>query len=167
MAGESEQYDERDDEVTNENFVQLRDAYKELKREAKELRAFKESAEPKLRASVLRDAGFDPESPRASALLKLHEGELEVEALKQTASEYGLEPGEGEGGQTPKPELSDEERQAIQSSDRGQQLAAHAAPVESPQTLDARIAEAEKKAEETGNWNEFNQLQAQASLARH
>lgn len=165
MAGESEQHEQHGDE--SGPIKEIRDQLKSEQKARKEAEARLEKIEPVYKASVLRDAGFDPESPRASALLKLHEGELEVEALKATASEYGLEPGEGEGGQTPKPELSDEERQAIQSSDRGQQLAAHAAPVESPQTLDARIAEAEKKAEETGNWNEFNQLQAQASLARH
>ena len=156
-----------DVEETNENFVQLRDAYKELKREAKELRAFRESAEPKLRASALRDAGFDPESPQAKGLLKLHEGDLDAEALKETAAAYGLAPsGEGEGSEAPKPELSSEQQQAIASADRGQQLTATASPVE-PQTLDERIRAAEAKAAESGDWSEWDQLQAQASLARH
>ena len=156
-----------DVEETNENFVQLRDAHKDLKREVKELRAFKESAEPKLRATALRDAGFDPESPQAKGLLKLHEGDLEAEALKETAAAYGFAPsGEGDGPEASRAELTDEQKQAITSADRGQQLAATATPVE-PQTLGERIKAAEAKGNETGDWEEFDQLQVQASLARH
>lgn len=136
-----------DEEYTSDQFVQLRDAHKAAKRELKELKAFKDSAEPRLRAVALRDAGFDPdnveEGPTA-ALLRLHEGDLTAEALKATAVKYGLatadEGDAGQGAGAPA-QLTPEQQQAIASTQRGQQVAGVGAPV-TPQPLDAQIAEA-------------------------
>lgn len=143
------------DDYTSDQFVQLRDAHKALKKEAKELRAFRESAEPQLRTYALKNAGFDPESGPAKALLKIHEGEFTPEALKATAAEYGLAAGEVEGGTTAT-ELTDDQKQAIASTERSQQLTAQGSPDE-PQTRDAAIKEAEAK----GDWDTFNRLQAE------
>lgn len=152
-------------EPTNDNFVQLRDAYKQLKKENQQLRGFREQAEPQLRQAALKEAGFDPESGPAKALLKLHDGELTADALQATATEYGLASGEQPPGQPAATQLSDEQQQAIDAHQRGQQLAAQAAPVE-PQTMDAKIAAAEQKGRDTGDWSEFDQLQVEASFAR-
>lgn len=131
-------------EEENENFVQLREAHKQAKREAKELKAKLEAIEPVYRQFVVKEAGFDPESPQASALLKLHEGEFTVEALAKTAQEYGLAPAASEeGGRSARPELTAEEQQAIASSQRGAQQAATASP-SNPQTAQQRYAEAEQ-----------------------
>lgn len=156
--------EDNDQEYSSDQFVQLRDAHKALKKEAKELRAFREAAEPQLRTYALKNAGFDPDSGPAKALLKIHEGEFTPEALKATAAEYGLAAGEVEGGSTAT-ELTEEQKQAIASTERSQQLQGQASP-EEPQTIDARIRAAEAKGAETGDWTEFDQLQVQASLSR-
>jgi hypothetical protein len=133
---------EQEDEYGSDQFVQLREAYKQAKKELKELRTFREEAEPRIRHAALREAGFDPDSPQAKAILRLHEGELSVEAIKATADEYGLSfvpSGDVEDG---KPELSEEQKQAIASTARGAQLAAAGAP-SSPQSPHERYREAE------------------------
>ena len=149
---------EQEDEFGSDQFVQLREAYKQAKKELKELRAFREDAEPRIRQAAVRDAGFEPDSPQAKALLRLHEGELTVEALKATADEYGIigvliEDSAGA------PALSDEQKQAIASAARGNQLAAVGAP-SSPQSPHERYAEAET----AGDFSAM--LAAQEEIAR-
>lgn len=143
MTDEQNQIDLDDEglEATNENFVALRNAHKATKKELKELRGKYESIEPSYRNLLIEKTGFGPDSPQAKALLKLHEGDLTVDALAETAKSYGLTPAEGAAGEQ-KPELSAEQQAAIASSQTDQQLAAVSTPVE-PQTLQTRIAEAE------------------------
>ena len=149
---------EQEDEFSSDQFVQLREAYKQAKKELKELRAFREDAEPRIRQAAVRDAGFEPDSPQAKALLRLHEGELTVEALKATADEYGIigVPVEDSAGA---PALSDDQKQAIASAARGNQLAAVGAP-SSPQSAHERYAEAEA----AGDFSAM--LAAQEEIAR-
>ena len=137
----SDRNEQQDEEFGSDQFVQLREAYKQAKKELKDLRAFREDAEPRIRQAALRDAGFEPESPQAKALLRLHEGELSVEALKATAEEYGIV-GVPVEDSADTPALSDEQKQAIASAARGNQLAAVGAP-SSPQSAHERYAEAE------------------------
>ena len=156
-----------DAEPTNDNFVALRNHAKSLEKDLRELKAFKDETEPKLRNSALKDAGFDPESGPAKALLKIHEGEFEPEALKATASEYGLTPPGSEGTEgTPPAQLSEEDKQAIASHERGQQAFAQGTPAQPPQTMEGRLEAAEAKANETGDWSEWDRLQVEASLSR-
>lgn len=160
-----------DAEPTNDNFVALRNHAKALEKDLRELRTFRETAEPQLRSAAIKEAGFDPDpekSPQTKALLELHKGDISAEAFKQTAESYGLAPAAGdpgEGAGAGAPELTPEQQQAITSEQRSEQAFSQAAPVE-PQTIDARIAAAETKAKETGDWSEWDQLQVQASLAR-
>lgn len=131
-----------DAEPTNENFVALRNHAKSLEKDLRELKAFRDETEPKLRTYALKDAGFDPESGPAKALLKIHEGEFDPESLKATASEYGLTPAGAASEEEPSPaQLSEEQKQAIASHQRGQQAAASGAPVE-PQSDVAALEEA-------------------------
>jgi len=154
----SDQVEQQDEEFGKDQFTQLRDAYKQAKKELKELRAFREEAEPRIRQAAVRDAGFDPESAQAKALLRLHEGELSVEALKATADEYGLAPSY-EADADREPSLSDEQKRSIASAARGQQLSAVGAP-SSPQTPQERYREAEAA-------NDFPaMLAAQEEIAR-
>lgn len=145
-------------EFTSDQFVQLREAYKETKKELKELRAYREASEPKVRRAALQEAGFDPESPQAKALLKLHDGELDAEALKATAAEYGIQ-GVATEEAADRPALTPEDQQAISSTARGAQLAAVGAPA-SPQSAQERYREAEA----SNNFAEM--LAAQEEIAR-
>jgi 3-methyladenine DNA glycosylase AlkC len=79
-----------EEEFSSSQFTELREAYKTAKKELKELRAYREASEPKVRRAALREAGFDPDSPQAKALLKLHDGDMDAGALKATADEYGI-----------------------------------------------------------------------------
>lgn len=155
----TDQNQQQDEEFGSDQFVQLREAYKQAKKELKDLRAFREEAEPRIRQAALRDAGFEPESPQAKALLRLHEGELTVEALKATADEYGIVGFQQDVDSGGAPTLSDEQKQAIASAARGNQLAAVGAP-SSPQTPHERYAEAEA----AGNFREM--LAAQEEITR-
>ncbi len=160
MADETLEALRDDAEPTNENFVALRNALKAKDRELKELRAFKSSTEPQLRTFALKDAGFDPESPQAKALLKLHDGEFTPEAIKATAGEYGFVAGEAGTTADPGQQLDEAQQGALEASQRGQQLNGASSSTTPPQTTDARLKAAEQKGRDTGDWSEFDQLQA-------
>lgn len=78
--------------MADDNAViqQMRDQIKTLNARVKELEPYEAEATQYRRTSALRDAGFDPDSGPAKALLKLHEGDMTAEALKETAQTYGL-----------------------------------------------------------------------------
>lgn len=154
----SDQEQSAEEEFTSDQFVQLREAYKSAKKELKELRAYREVSEPKVRSAALKEAGFDPDSPQAKALLKLHEGELDAEALKATASEYGIS-GSAVEDAADRPSLSPDDEQAIASTSRGAQLAAVGAPA-SPKSAQERYREAEQ----SGDFSEM--LATQEEIAR-
>lgn len=85
----------------NPSFEELRNAYKEQQKQLRaatqeldELRSYRQH-------QTFREAGYDPESGPGKALLKLHDGEFTVDAIRETAATYGLgngttdaEPGE-------------------------------------------------------------------------
>src|SRR5690606_32969933 len=101
-----------------------------------------EQVEPVYRATVLKDAGIDPDSPQAKAVLQLHgDGEFTAEALKATATDFGIPLGNVEQAAQEQP-LDDAAQAAIASADRNRELQAVGTPVE-PQSLDAQIAEAQ------------------------
>lgn len=71
-------------------FEELRARYKEsqkqlasFEKELEELRTFRQS-------ETFRRAGFDPDSKQGRALMKLHDGEITVEAIRETAESFGL-----------------------------------------------------------------------------
>lgn len=143
---------------SNDSFKQLRDAYKALAKDKKSLEKELETARPQLRASALKDAGFDPESKQAAALMRLHEGDLDPEALKATAEEYGLAPdnsgGEPEGGSEDQPQ--GDQPAMSESEQRAQQLRARSEPAGAPQSLDQQITDAEAR----GEWEKVDELNA-------
>jgi hypothetical protein len=113
-----------------------------------------EALEREHRELVLSTVGLDPGSEHAQALEALHEGDWKPEAVRETAEAYGLtlEAHRGDG-------LSDDNRQAIASFDRGMQAMAMHTPTDTLPTLDDRIREAEAEAMRTNEWEEFNRLQ--------
>lgn len=78
------------DEQDNDSRLvrDLRKQLKEASRELNELRPYRDQR-------VLQEAGFDPDSKQGKALLRLHDGDLTAEALRQTAEEYGFAAAEG------------------------------------------------------------------------
>ena len=76
-------YDEQDNDSAL--VRQLRKQIKDQSRELNELRPYRDQR-------VLQEAGFDPDSKQGKALLRLHDGDLTADALKQTAEEYGFTP---------------------------------------------------------------------------
>ena len=116
MADDDQQHDDtQDSNLVRELRQQLKAANKELG----ELRPYREQR-------VLMQAGFDPDSKRAKALLKLHDGELSVEALKATAEEYEYEPNLTIEAAEPVDEVAEARSQTIQRVD---ELRSNATPV--------------------------------------
>lgn len=144
---------------SNDSFKQLRDAYKALAKDKKSLEKELETARPQLRSAALEKAGFDPESKQAAALMRLHEGDLDPEALKATAEEYGLAPdnsgGESEG--EPDGQPNGEEPVLSESEKRAQQLRARSEPAGAPQSRDQQITDAETR----GDWETVDRLNAE------
>lgn len=152
-------------EGTSEQFKQLREAFKAEKAKRKQAETQVETLQPVARDAALRQAGFDPESKQATALLKLHEGELDAESLQQTADTYGFQPTAGQepqGGNEPQGEQPAGDGQPQQPQglsapeQRAQGLRQQAQPV-APQSLEQRIQDAERN----GDIETMSQLNAE------
>lgn len=83
-------------------------ARQDMEAELAELRSYRQ-------AETFRQAGFDPDSGPGKALLKLHEGEFTVDAIKATAETYGLAAGATEGGAQPPLPPQTQERLGVQA----------------------------------------------------
>ena len=102
----------------------LRKENEEMKRELRDFRT----------RDALTEAGFDPKSPQAKALMKLHEGDLTADAVKATAGEYGIAPVEAtqtEGQEQQVDEVAQQRSAATQNID---ELRSNATPVGAQRT---------------------------------
>lgn len=143
------------DEDDSPVIKQLRQALKASNAEVKAREDRIAALEQQTTASVLKEAGFDPDSKAAVGLLKLHadEGrELTVEAIRETATTYSI----AVPGVTTTP-ISDVAAQALHQTDTANQLAGVSTVTAPPPDLDQRIAEASA----AGNVAEALALKAQ------
>lgn len=126
-----------------------------LRQQVEDLKAENKTFKQQARSRAFQDAGFDPESGPGKALAKLYEGEPDPEQIKQVAEEYGLNP---TGTDTQAPDAGE---QRAAGEDRLAQVQSGAIPNRDPSAAD-KIKQAETKAKDTGDWSEFDRLQAQA-----
>ena len=137
-----------DTSPTRENFQVLEESNKALKAKVDEL-------EPLQREKTLREAGFDPDSDRGTALeFAIKAGELEAttEAITEFASSRGWDP---------KPVLTETEAQQVSAAAQVKQIQT-ASVSDSPPNIDDQIAEAEK----AGRHGEALRLQTRQTAER-
>ena len=144
---------------------QIRDQLKAEQKARKELEDKLNRVEPQFKGLLLNQVGIDPDSDQAQGLLTLHDGEMTVDALKETANRFGFRLGESEEA-PPQQQLGAEQQQAIASQERSDQVFGKGSPAQPPQTMEGRLEAAEAKANETGDWSEWDRLQVEASLSR-
>ena len=139
--------------MENENTVeemQDNNAIKQMRERIKEL----ESAEKELNsvkmANAIKDAGFDPDNGAGKALKDLYKGELQADAIKEFASQYGW------GDAPAEPTQEELQRQRVVSSQDNLDTVIEASVPVEPVGLDDQIAQAQAD----GDWKTSSALKA-------
>ena len=139
--------------MENENTVeemQDNNAIKQMRERIKEL----ESAEKELNsvkmANAIKDAGFDPDNGAGKALKDLYKGELQADAIKEFASQYGW------GDAPAEPTQEELQRQRVVSSQANLDTVIEASVPVEPVGLDDQIAQAQAD----GDWATSSALKA-------
>jgi len=139
--------------MENENTVeetQDNNAIKQMRERIKEL----ESAEKELNsvkmANAIKDAGFDPDNGAGKALKDLYKGELQADAIKEFASQYGW------GDAPAEPTQEELQRQRVVSSQDNLDTVIEASVPVEPVGLDDQIAQAQAD----GDWATSSALKA-------
>ena len=139
--------------MENENTVeemQDNNAIKQMRERIKEL----ESAEKELNsvkmANAIKDAGFDPDTGAGKALKDLYKGELQADAIKEFASQYGW------GDAPAEPTQEELQRQRVVSSQDNLDTVIEASVPVEPVGLDDQIAQAQAD----GDWQTSSALKA-------
>ena len=133
---------------SRENFQALEESNKALKAEVDELR-------PLQREKTLREAGFEPDSDRGTALeFAIKAGELEAttEAISEFASSRGWDP---------KPVLTETETEQVSAAAQVKQIQT-ASVSDSPPDIADEIAEARK----AGNHAEALRMQTRQAASK-
>jgi len=139
--------------MENENTVeemQDNNAIKQMRERIKEL----ESAEKELNsvkmANAIKDAGFNPDTGAGKALKDLYKGELQADAIKEFASQYGW------GDAPAEPTQEELQRQRVVSSQANLDTVIEASVPVEPVGLDDQIAQAQAD----GDWATSSALKA-------
>jgi len=139
--------------MENENTVeemQDNNAIKQMRERIKEL----ESAEKELNsvkmANAIKDAGFNPDTGAGKALKDLYKGELQADAIKEFASQYGW------GDAPAEPTQEELQRQRVVSSQDNLDTVIEASVPVEPVGLDDQIAQAQAD----GDWATSSALKA-------
>jgi len=139
--------------MENENTVeemQDNNAIKQMRERIKEL----ESAEKELNsvkmANAIKDAGFNPDTGAGKALKDLYKGELQADAIKEFASQYGW------GDAPAEPTQEELQRQRVVSSQDNLDTVIEASVPVEPVGLDDQIAQAQAD----GDWQTSSALKA-------
>ena len=141
---------ENEVENTVEEVQEDNNAIKQMRERIKELESVEKEFKSVKMANAIKDAGFDPESGEGKALKDLYKGELQADAIKEFASNYGW-------GDAPI-ESSQEELQrqrVVSSQDSLDTVIEASVPVE-PVGLDDQIAQAMTD----GDWQTSSNLKA-------
>ena len=80
---------ENEVENTVEEVQEDNNAIKQMRERIKELETVEKEYKSVQMANAIKDAGFDPETGAGKALKDLYKGELQADAIKQFASDYG------------------------------------------------------------------------------
>ncbi len=128
----------------NNAMKQMRDRIKELESVEKEYKSVQ-------MANAIKDAGFDPSTGEGKALKDLYKGELEANAIKEFASDYGW----GETQAEPAQEELQRQR-VVSGQDNLDTVIEASVPVE-PVGINDQI----NQAQADGDWQASSNLKAE------
>jgi hypothetical protein len=140
--------------MENENTVeetQDNNAIKQMRERIKELESVEKEYKSVQMANAIKDAGFDPDTGAGKALKDLYKGELQADAIKDFASQYGW------GDAPAEPTQEELQRQRVVSSQDNLDTVIEASVPVEPVGLDDQIAQAQAD----GDWATSSNLKAE------
>ena len=141
---------ENEVENTVEDMQEDNNAIKQMRERIKELESVEKEFKSVQMANAIKDAGFDPESGEGKALKDLYKGELQADAIKEFASNYGW------GNAPAEPSQEELQRQRVVSSQDSLDTVIEASVPVEPVGLDDQIAQAQAD----GDWQTSSNLKA-------
>jgi len=141
---------ENEVENTVEDMQEDNNAIKQMRERIKELESVEKEFKSVQMANAIKDAGFDPESGEGKALKDLYKGELEANAIKEFASNYGW------GNAPAEPSQEELQRQRVVSGQDSLDTVIEASVPVEPVGLDDQIAQAQSD----GDWQTSSNLKA-------
>jgi hypothetical protein len=139
--------------MENENTVeemQDNNAIKQMRERIKELESVEKEFKSVQMANAIKDAGFNPDTGAGKALKDLYKGELQADAIKEFASQYGW------GDAPAEPTQEELQRQRVVSSQDNLDTVIEASVPVEPVGLDDQIAQAQAD----GDWQTSSALKA-------
>lgn len=139
--------------MENENTVeetQDNNAIKQMRERIKELESVEKEYKSVQMANAIKDAGFDPDTGAGKALKDLYKGELQADAIKDFASQYGW------GDAPAEPTQEELQRQRVVSGQDNLDTVIEASVPVEPVGLDDQIAQAQAD----GDWATSSALKA-------
>ena len=130
--------------------TQDNNAIKSMRERIKELEAVEKEFKSVQMANAIKDAGFDPDTGAGKALKDLYKGELQADAIKEFASQYGW------GDAPAEPTQEELQRQRVVSSQDNLDTVIEASVPVEPVGLDDQIAQAQAD----GDWQTSSALKA-------
>lgn len=141
---------ENEVENTVEDMQEDNNAIKSMRERIKELEAVEKEYKSVKMETAIKDAGFDPSTGAGKALKDLYKGELEADAIKEFASQYGW------GEVLPKETQQELQRQRVVSSQANLDTVIEASVPVEPVGIDDQIAQAQAD----GDWQTSSALKA-------
>ena len=142
---------ENEVENTVEDMQEENNAIKQMRERIKELESVEKEFKSVKMANAIQEAGFDPESGEGKALKDLYKGELQADAIKEFASNYGW------GDAPAEPSQKELQRQRVVSSQDSLDTVIEASVPVEPVGLDDQIAQAQSD----GDWATSSNLKAE------
>ena len=142
---------ENEVENTVEDMQEDNNAIKQMRERIKELESVEKEFKSVKMANAIQEAGFDPESGEGKALKDLYKGELQADAIKEFASNYGW------GDAPAEPSQKELQRQRVVSSQDSLDTVIEASVPVEPVGLDDQIAQAQSD----GDWATSSNLKAE------
>ena len=141
---------ENEVENTVEDMQEDNNAIKQMRERIKELESVEKEFKSVQMANAIQEAGFDPQSGEGKALKDLYKGELEANAIKEFASNYGW------GDESPQANQAELQRQRVVSGQDSLDTVIEASVPVEPVGLDDQIAQAQSD----GDWQTSSNLKA-------
>ena len=141
---------ENEVENTVEDMQEDNNAIKQMRERIKELETVEKEYKSVQMANAIKDAGFDPDTGAGKALKDLYQGELQADAIKDFASQYGW------GDAPAEPTQEELQRQRVVSSQDNLDTVIEASVPVEPVGLDDQIAQAQAD----GDWSTSSALKA-------
>jgi hypothetical protein len=145
---------ENEVENTVEDMQEDNNAIKQMRERIKELETVEKEYKSVQMANAIKDAGFDPDTGAGKALKDLYKGELQADAIKDFASQYGW------GDAPAEPTQEELQRQRVVSSQDNLDTVIEASVPVEPVGLDDQIAQAQAD----GDWSTSSALKAHKQM---